>query len=134
MSKIRCGVTITAWLALLTGAFALDGAPGMHDPSTVIQADGKFYVYATGNGLPAFVSDDGWTWRRAGSVMQAVAGGRPGPDPKASRRPPQCKFRKSSRHGVPSSIGQAQRPVLVLGFRDQARRHCCIDPPTQVIG
>ena len=27
----------------------------MHDPSTVIQADGKFYVYATGNGLPAFV-------------------------------------------------------------------------------
>ena len=52
----------------------------MHDPSTVIQADGKFYVYATGNGLPAFVSDDGWTWRRAGSVMQAVPGGRPGPD------------------------------------------------------
>ena len=52
----------------------------MHDPSTVIQADGKFYVYATGNGLPAFVSDDGWTWRRAGSVMQAVPGGKPGPD------------------------------------------------------
>jgi arabinan endo-1,5-alpha-L-arabinosidase len=80
MSKFRVGVAITAWLALLTGAFALDGQPGMHDPSTVIQADGKFYVYATGNGLPAFVSDDGWTWRRAGSVMQAVPGGRPGPD------------------------------------------------------
>ena len=52
----------------------------MHDPSTVIQADGKFYVYGTGNGLPAFVSDDGWTWRRAGQVMQAVPGGRPGPE------------------------------------------------------
>src|SRR4051812_7025071 len=69
-----------AILLLVSSAFALDGAPGMHDPSTVIQADGKFYVYATGNGLPAFVSDDGWTWRRAGSVMQAVPGGRPGPD------------------------------------------------------
>jgi len=37
---------------------------------TVIQADGKFYVYATGNGLPAFVSSGGWTWRQAGSVMR----------------------------------------------------------------
>ena len=67
-------------LLLVAPAFALDGQPGMHDPSTVIQAGGKFYVYATGNGLPAFVSDDGWTWRRAGSVMQAGSGGRPGPD------------------------------------------------------
>ena len=72
---------VAALMVLLVApAFALDGEPGMHDPSTVIQADGKFYVYATGNGLPAFVSDDGWTWRRAGSVMQAVPGGRPGPD------------------------------------------------------
>ena len=53
-------------------ALALDGEPGMHDPSTVIQHDGKFYVYGTGNGLPGLVSDDGWTWRRAGS---ADAGG-----------------------------------------------------------
>jgi arabinan endo-1,5-alpha-L-arabinosidase len=67
-------------LLLVARAFALDGEPGMHDPSTVIQADGRFYVYATGNGLPAFASDDGWTWRRAGSVMQAVPGGRPGRD------------------------------------------------------
>jgi hypothetical protein len=37
---------------------------------TVIQAGGKFYVYATGNGLPAFVSSGGWTWRQAGSVMR----------------------------------------------------------------
>ena len=76
--KSRC--VAAAMLLLVAPALALDGAPGMHDPSTVIQADGKFYVYATGNGLPAFVSDDGWTWRRAGSVMQAVPGGRPGPD------------------------------------------------------
>jgi arabinan endo-1,5-alpha-L-arabinosidase len=74
----RCAAA--AVLLLVAPAFALDGVPGMHDPSTVIQADGKFYVYATGGGLPAFVSDDGWTWRRTGSVMQAVPGGRPGPD------------------------------------------------------
>jgi arabinan endo-1,5-alpha-L-arabinosidase len=76
--KPRC--IAAAFLVLVAPAFALDGQPGMHDPSTVIQADGKFYVYATGNGLPAFVSDDGWTWRRTGSVMQAVPGGRPGPE------------------------------------------------------
>ena len=69
-----------AAILLLTRPFALDGDPGLHDPSTIIQADGKFYVYATGNGLPFSISDDGWTWRRAGSVMQAVPGGRPGPD------------------------------------------------------
>jgi len=58
---------------------ALDGQPGLHDPSTVIAENGKYYVYATGNGLPMSISDDGWTWRRAGSVMQAVPGGKPGP-------------------------------------------------------
>ena len=82
--KSRC--VAAAMLLLVAPAFALDGEPGMHDPSTVIQADGKFYVYATGNGLPAFVSDDGWTWRRAGSVMQAVPGGRPGPGCHRPRR------------------------------------------------
>jgi arabinan endo-1,5-alpha-L-arabinosidase len=66
---------------LLTGpVLALDGQPGLHDPSTVIAENGKYYVYATGNGLPVSISDDGWTWRRAGGVMQAVAGGKPGPD------------------------------------------------------
>ena len=45
---------------------AVDGDVRMHDPSTIIEADGKCYVYGIGNGLPAFVSDDGWTWRRGG--------------------------------------------------------------------
>ena len=43
-------------------ALALDGQIGIHDPSTVIQCDGKYYTYGTG-GNP-LVSDDGWTWRR----------------------------------------------------------------------
>src|SRR6185503_10519588 len=67
-------------LLLASPALALDGQPGMHDPSTVVVHDGKYYVYATGNGLPFSTSDDGWTWRRAGMLMQAVAGGRPGAD------------------------------------------------------
>jgi hypothetical protein len=51
---------------------ALAGDPAMHDPSTVVVHDGKFYASGTGGGLPVSVSDDGWTWRRAGILMQAV--------------------------------------------------------------
>ena len=71
--------------ALAVPIVALDGQPGLHDPSTVIVENGKYYVYATGGGLPISISDDGWTWRRAGSVMQAVAGGKPGPEVIARR-------------------------------------------------
>ncbi|HEX2455681.1 MAG TPA: family 43 glycosylhydrolase [Vicinamibacterales bacterium] len=76
----RFGPAIVAILLTIAPTLALDGQPAMHDPSTVIAAGEKFYVYATGNGLPAFESDDGWTWRRTGSVMQGVPGGKPGPD------------------------------------------------------
>jgi len=67
-------------LLVVTPLLALDGDTAMHDPSTVIAENGKFYAYGTGAGLPISVSDDGWTWRRAGTLMQAVPGGRPGPD------------------------------------------------------
>jgi arabinan endo-1,5-alpha-L-arabinosidase len=73
-------VITAAALLLVSPALALDGQPGMHDPSTVVMQDGKFYVYATGAGLPISISDDGWTWRRAGTLMQSLPGGRPGPD------------------------------------------------------
>ena len=75
----RAAVAVALLLAMVP-VLALDGDVRMHDPSTIVQADGKFYVYATGNGLPSFVSDDGWTWRRSGQVMKAVPGGRPGPE------------------------------------------------------
>jgi arabinan endo-1,5-alpha-L-arabinosidase len=73
-------VVLGAACLLAIPVVALDGQPGLHDPSTVIAENGKYYVYATGNGLPVSISDDGWTWRRAGGVMQAVPGGKPGPD------------------------------------------------------
>ena len=47
-------------LALAPIAFALDGQIGIHDPSTVVLCDGKYYTYGTGGS--SLVSDDGWTW------------------------------------------------------------------------
>ncbi len=41
-------------------AVALDGEPYIHDPSTVLLCDGKYYTFGTGGG--GLVSDDGWTW------------------------------------------------------------------------
>src|SRR5665213_1895687 len=41
--------------------FALDGTIGIHDPSTVVLSNGKYYTYGTGGS--SLVSDDGWTWR-----------------------------------------------------------------------
>jgi arabinan endo-1,5-alpha-L-arabinosidase len=43
-------------------AFALDGQVQIHDPSTIVQCNGRFYTYGTGGSC--LISDDGWTWRR----------------------------------------------------------------------
>jgi arabinan endo-1,5-alpha-L-arabinosidase len=76
----RFCIAVEAMLLAIAPARALDGQPAMRDPSTVIESGGRFYVYATGNGLPAFLSEDRWTWRCTGLVMQAVSGGKPGPE------------------------------------------------------
>jgi len=39
---------------------ALDGEPYIHDPSTIMMCNGKFYTFGTGGG--GLISDDGWTW------------------------------------------------------------------------
>jgi len=49
-------------LVLATRAWGLDGEVRIHDPSTVVQCDGRFYTYGTGG--TCLTSDDGWTWRR----------------------------------------------------------------------
>ena len=41
-------------------ALAQGGRPYIHDPSTIMLCDGKFYVFGTGGG--GLISDDGWTW------------------------------------------------------------------------
>src|ERR1039457_7385996 len=47
-------------LCVFSPALAVDGEPYIHDPSTITQCDGKFYVYGTGGG--GLISDAGWTW------------------------------------------------------------------------
>lgn len=49
--------------ALTTTVVALDGEIRLHDPSTLVQCNGKFYTYGTGG--TCLVSEDGWTWSRA---------------------------------------------------------------------
>jgi hypothetical protein len=55
-----------AFLGLLLPAAALaqglDGQIGIHDPSTIVRCNNRFYTYGTGG--TSLVSDDGWTWRR----------------------------------------------------------------------
>ena len=53
---------------------ALEGEPYIHDPSTIVTCDGKFYTFGTGSG--GLISDDGWTWR-SGAVRP---GGGAAPD------------------------------------------------------
>ena len=60
-------------LALASLALALDGQIGIHDPSTVVQCNGKYYTYGTGGS--SLVSNDGWTWKRGDHAPAP----RPGP-------------------------------------------------------
>jgi arabinan endo-1,5-alpha-L-arabinosidase len=57
-------------LVLSSPAFALDGQPFIHDPSSVVQCDGKWYTFGTGGG--GLISEDGWTWH---SGAQRPGGG-----------------------------------------------------------
>jgi arabinan endo-1,5-alpha-L-arabinosidase len=59
---------ISLWLSC--PALALDGQPFIHDPSTIMQCDGKFYTFGTGGG--GLISNDGWTWH---SGAQRPGGG-----------------------------------------------------------
>src|ERR1035437_9931865 len=61
-------------LCVTNSAWGLDGAPYIHDPSTIMECDGKFYTFGTGG--DGLISDDGWTWR-PGAVR---SGGGAAPD------------------------------------------------------
>src|SRR5690606_24745387 len=80
--EVAMKIRLLPLLALLGAAplQALDGDPGMHDPSTVVEHGGRYYSFGTGGGLPISVSDDGWTWRRMGALMDGLPGGRAGPE------------------------------------------------------
>jgi arabinan endo-1,5-alpha-L-arabinosidase len=46
--------------------------PFVHDPSTVIESAGRFYVYTTGRGIPMLTSPDLVHWSRLGSVFAQI--------------------------------------------------------------
>lgn len=40
------------------------GNPFIHDPSTIVECEGKYYTFGTGGG--GLISNDGWTWNGGG--------------------------------------------------------------------
>lgn len=46
--------------ALQTRVAAQEGRPWIHDPSTMMECDGKYYTFGTGGG--GLISADGWNW------------------------------------------------------------------------
>ena len=51
----------TAALALISvSALAQEGKPWIHDPSNIMECDGKYYTFGTGGG--GLISEDGWNW------------------------------------------------------------------------
>lgn len=58
--SFRSGIALLFLLGFR--GFALEGEFRIHDPSTLVSCDGRFYTYGTGG--TCLVSEDGWTWRR----------------------------------------------------------------------
>ena len=66
---------ITALLSfILTGTVAAQiGKPFIHDPSTIMECEGKYYTFGTGGG--GLISEDGWTWN--GGAVRPGGGAAP---------------------------------------------------------
>jgi len=63
--KIKNEINIIGAIALLslllTGTMTAQiGKPFIHDPSTIMECDGKYYTFGTGGG--GLISEDGWKW------------------------------------------------------------------------
>ncbi|WP_413668337.1 family 43 glycosylhydrolase [Mucilaginibacter sp. Mucisp86] len=68
------GAIASLSICAASAVFAQVGKPFIHDPSTIMLCDGKYYTFGTfGGGL---ISDDGWTWN-SGAVRP---GGGAAPD------------------------------------------------------
>jgi arabinan endo-1,5-alpha-L-arabinosidase len=61
-------------LCLIETVIAQVGKPFIHDPSTIMECEGKYYTFGTGGG--GLISEDGWTWN-SGAVRP---GGGAAPD------------------------------------------------------
>ena len=52
--------TLAASALISVSALAQEGQPWIHDPSTIMECDGKYYTVGTGGG--GLISEDGWNW------------------------------------------------------------------------
>jgi arabinan endo-1,5-alpha-L-arabinosidase len=68
------GTTVLLSLLFAATGMAQVGKPFIHDPSTIMECDGKYYTFGTGGG--GLISQDGWTWN-SGAVRP---GGGAAPD------------------------------------------------------
>jgi len=62
---------VCAFISL--SAAAQVGAPYIHDPSTIVECDGKYYTFGTGGG--GLMSADGWVWE--GGAVRPGGGAAP---------------------------------------------------------
>jgi len=74
MKRIKI-IGLTALLAVLITQtlIAQIGKPFIHDPSTIVECDGKYYTFGTGGG--GLISEDGWTWN--GGAVRPGGGAAP---------------------------------------------------------
>jgi arabinan endo-1,5-alpha-L-arabinosidase len=73
-SRIKMLGIPTLLSLLLTGTLTAQvGKPFIHDPSTIMECEGKYYTYGTGGG--GLISEDGWTWN--GGAVRPGGGAAP---------------------------------------------------------
>lgn len=67
--------TTTAIISIILAgtATAQVGRPFIHDPSTIMECEGKYYTFGTGGG--GLISADGWTWN--GGAVRPGGGAAP---------------------------------------------------------
>lgn len=53
-------LSVAASALISVSALAQEGKPWIHDPSTIMKCDGKYYTFGTGGG--GLISEDGWNW------------------------------------------------------------------------
>jgi arabinan endo-1,5-alpha-L-arabinosidase len=58
------GLTALLFILITQITIAQVGKPFIHDPSTIVECDGKYYTFGTGGG--GLISSDGWKWNSGG--------------------------------------------------------------------
>jgi len=71
-NSIKTTIAILSFLTAGT-ATAQVGKPFIHDPSTIMECEGKYYTFGTGGG--GLLSADGWTWQ--GGAVRPGGGAAP---------------------------------------------------------